>query len=271
MNLQQRNNVHVMGDGRATLIFSHGFGCDQAMWRLISPHYADRFNVVLYDLVGAGNSAIEAYDPEKYATLNGYAHDLAELVREFGTGPVIIVGHSVSAMIGVLADRQVPGLIAAHVMIGPSPCYVDSGDYVGGFSEEDVHSLLDTLDSNYLGWSSTMAPVIMGAPGQPALGEELTNSFCRTDPEIAKQFARVTFLSDNRKDVAGLTTPTLILQSTDDLIAPVAVGEYLHAALPNSTLKLVDNVGHCPHLSAPAACSDAIDQFLGRWVSLNAE
>lgn len=271
MNLQQRNNVHVMGDGRATLIFSHGFGCDQAMWRLISPHYADRFNVVLYDLVGAGNSAIEAYDPEKYATLNGYAHDLAELVREFGTGPVIIVGHSVSAMIGVLADRQAPGLIAAHVMIGPSPCYVDSGDYVGGFSEEDVHSLLDTLDSNYLGWSSTMAPVIMGAPGQPALGEELTNSFCRTDPEIAKQFARVTFLSDNRKDVAGLTTPTLILQSTDDLIAPVAVGEYLHAALPNSTLKLVDNVGHCPHLSAPAACSDAIDAFLGRWVNLNAE
>ncbi|MEN5029361.1 alpha/beta hydrolase [Pseudomonas sp. Ps21-P2] len=271
MNLQQRNNVHVMGDGRATLIFSHGFGCDQAMWRLISPHYADRFNVVLYDLVGAGNSAIEAYDPQKYATLNGYAHDLAELVREFGTGPVIIVGHSVSAMIGVLADRQAPGLIAAHVMIGPSPCYVDSGDYVGGFSEEDVHSLLDTLDSNYLGWSSTMAPVIMGAPGQPALGEELTNSFCRTDPEIAKQFARVTFLSDNRKDVAGLTTPTLILQSTDDLIAPVAVGEYLHAALPNSTLKLVDNVGHCPHLSAPAACSDAIDAFLGRWVSLNAE
>ncbi|MBD8706289.1 alpha/beta hydrolase [Pseudomonas sp. CFBP 13711] len=271
MNLQQRNNVHVMGDGRATLIFSHGFGCDQAMWRLISPHYADRFNVVLYDLVGAGNSAIEAYDPDKYATLNGYAHDLAELVREFGTGPVIIVGHSVSAMIGVLADRQAPGLIAAHVMIGPSPCYVDSGDYVGGFSEEDVHSLLDTLDSNYLGWSSTMAPVIMGAPGQPALGEELTNSFCRTDPEIAKQFARVTFLSDNRKDVAGLTTPTLILQSTDDLIAPVAVGEYLHAALPNSTLKLVDNVGHCPHLSAPAACSDAIDAFLGRWISLNAE
>lgn len=174
-------------------------------------------------------------------------------------------------MIGVLADRQTPGLIAAHVMIGPSPCYVDSGDYVGGFSEDDVHSLLDTLDSNYLGWSSTMAPVIMGAPGQPALGEELTNSFCRTDPDIAKQFARVTFLSDNRQDVEGLTTPTLILQSTEDLIAPVAVGDYLHAALPNSTLKLVDNLGHCPHLSAPAACSDAMDDFLGPWATLHGE
>ena len=271
MNLQQRNNVHVMGVGRATLIFSHGFGCDQAMWRLLSPHYADRFNVVLYDLVGAGNSAIEAYDRDRYATLNGYAHDLTELVREFGTGPVIIVGHSVSAMIGVLADRQTPGLIAAHVMIGPSPCYVDSGDYIGGFSEEDVHSLLDTLDSNYLGWSSTMAPVIMGAPGQPALGEELTNSFCRTDPEIAKQFARVTFLSDNRRDVDGLTTPTLILQSTDDMIAPVAVGEYLRAALPNSTLSLVDNVGHCPHLSAPAACSDSMDDFLRPWATVRGD
>lgn len=177
MNLQQRNNVHVMGDGRATLIFSHGFGCDQAMWRLISPHYADRFNVVLYDLVGAGNSAIEAYDPDKYATLNGYAHDLAELVREFGTGPVIIVGHSVSAMIGVLADRQAPGLIAAHVMIGPSPCYVDSGDYVGGFSEEDVHSLLDTLDSNYLGWSSTMAPGDHGRTGSTGAGRRADQQF----------------------------------------------------------------------------------------------
>jgi sigma-B regulation protein RsbQ len=271
MNLQQRNNVQVMGHGRATLVFSHGFGCDQAMWRFLAPHCADRFKVVLYDLVGAGNSMIEAYDRDKYATLNGYAQDLTELIRAFATGPVILVGHSVSAMIGVLADRQTPGLIAAHVMIGPSPCYVDSDGYVGGFSEEDVHSLLDTLDSNYLGWSSTMAPVIMGAPGQPALGEELTNSFCRTDPEIAKQFARVTFLSDNRQDVEGLTTPTLILQSTEDLIAPVAVGDYLHAALPNSTLKLVDNVGHCPHLSAPAACSDAMDDFLGPWATLHGE
>jgi sigma-B regulation protein RsbQ len=271
MNLQQRNNVQVIGEGRSTLIFSHGFGCDQAMWRFLVPHYADRFKLVLYDLVGAGNSAIEAYDRHKYASLHGYARDLTELIEAFGEGPVIIVGHSVSAMIGVLADRQTPGLIAGHVMIGPSPCYVDSEGYVGGFSEEDVHSLLDTLDSNYLGWSSTMAPVIMGAPGQPALGEELTNSFCRTDPEIAKQFAHVTFLSDNRKDVAGLTTPTLILQSTDDMIAPVAVGEYLHDALPNSTLKVVDNIGHCPHLSAPHACSAAMDDFLKPWEAVDGD
>lgn len=271
MDLQHRNNVTVRGDGPATLVFSHGFGCDQTMWRYLVDTFADRFKVVLYDLVGAGQSDLSAYDTQKYNSLAGYAQDLNEIIDQFARGPVIIVGHSVSAMIGALTDRQAPGKIAAHVMIGPSPCYIDSDDYVGGFQLEDIHSLLDTLDSNYLGWSSNMAPAIMGAPGQPALGVELTNSFCRTDPEIAKQFARVTFMSDNRKDIAGLTTPTLILQSTDDLIAPIAVGEYLHAVLTNSTLCLVDNVGHCPHMSAPSACSDAMDSFLLPWAGAHAQ
>jgi sigma-B regulation protein RsbQ len=270
MDLQHRNNVKVMGDGPTTLIFSHGFGCDQSMWGYLANDFTHRFKVVLYDLVGAGQSDLGAYDRDKYNTLNGYARDLVEIIDQFASGPVILVGHSVSAMIGALADRQSPGKIAAHVMIGPSPCYIDSDDYSGGFKLEDIHSLLDTLDSNYLGWSSTMAPVIMGAPGQPALGEELTNSFCRTEPEIAKQFARVTFMSDNRQDIAGLITPTLILQSTDDLIAPIAVGEYLHAVLPNSTLCVVDNVGHCPHMSAPGACFDAMARFLSPWEGAHA-
>ena len=265
MDLQHRNNVTVLGDGPSTLILSHGFGCDQSMWNYLYPHFTGRFRVVMLDLVGAGRSDLSAYDPQKYSSLAGYAHDLNEIIDEYAKGPVILVGHSVSAMIGVIADRQLPDRIAAHVMIGPSPCYIDSDDYVGGFKLEDIHSLLDTLDSNYLGWSSTMAPVIMGAPGQPDLSEELTNSFCRTEPEIAKQFARTTFMSDNRKDVAGLTTPTLILQSTDDLIAPVAVGEYLRAVIPNSRYCLVDNVGHCPHMSAPGACSIAMDDFLQPW------
>ncbi len=265
MNLQQRNNIRVEGDGPATLILSHGFGCDQTMWHYLYRHFTDRFRVVMYDLVGAGQSNLGAYDAGKYGSLAGYAQDLSEIIQAYAIGPAILVGHSVSAMIGVLADRLIPGRIAAHVMVGPSPCYIDSGDYVGGFKLDDIHSLLDTLDSNYLGWSSTMAPVIMGAPGQPALSEELTNSFCRTAPEIAKQFARVTFMSDNRADVTGLTTPTLILQSTEDFIAPVAVGAFLHKALPNSTLCLVPNVGHCPHMSAPSACSEAMDGFLAAW------
>jgi sigma-B regulation protein RsbQ len=265
MGVEQRNNVHVAGDGPATLIFSHGYGCDQSMWRYLAPSFAEGFRTVLYDLTGAGSSSLADYDKHKYQHLQGYADDLVELIEAFGQGPVIIIGHSVSAMIGVLADRKRPGLIAGHVMIGPSPCYIDSGDYTGGFSREDIESLLDTLDSNYLGWSSTMAPAIMGAPGQPALGEELANSFCRTEPDIAKQFAHVTFTSDNRADVQGLQTPTLIIQASDDMIAPVQVGEYLHAALPNSSLALVSNIGHCPHMSAPDACSEAMWQFLRPW------
>lgn len=270
MRLKERNNVNVASEGSATLIFSHGFGCDQTMWSYLFKSFTSTFKVVLYDLVGAGRSNLSAYDTDKYASLNGYAEDLNEIVDQYATGPVILVGHSVSSMIGALADRLQPGRIAAHVMIGPSPCYIDSANYVGGFKLEDINSLLDTLDSNYLGWSSTMAPVIMGAPGQPALGEELTNSFCRTEPEIAKQFARVTFLSDNRDDIHGLPTPTLILQSTDDLIAPIAVGEYLHSVIPNSTLCMVDNVGHCPHMSVPSACSTAMDSFLAPWAGSHA-
>lgn len=262
MSIQQRNNVHVVGSGPSTMVFAHGFGCDQNMWRFIVPSYAGRYRCVLFDLVGSGGSDLSAYDPVKYDSLQGYADDVLDVVGEFAQGPVIFVGHSVSAIIGLLANVKQPEPFAAQVMIGPSPCYVNSGEYVGGFERKDIDALLDTLESNYLGWSSTMAPAIMGAPDQPELGEELTNSFCRTDPEIAKQFARVTFLSDNRADLRKLKTPTLVLQCSDDLIAPVAVGEYMHRTLPNATLAVIDNVGHCPHLSAPGPCTGVIDAFL---------
>jgi sigma-B regulation protein RsbQ len=262
MNVRARNNVQVAGSGSATLFFAHGFGCDQNMWRLLAPAYASRYRTVTFDLVGSGGSDLKAYDRNKYATLNGYAEDLVEIVAEFAQGPTLLVGHSVSAMIGMLADLKAPGRFAAHLMIGPSPCYVNDGDYVGGFSRQDIDSLLETLESNYLGWASNMAPAIMGAPEQPQLGVELTNSFCRTDPEIAKQFARATFLSDNRADLPRLTTPTLIIQCNDDLIAPLSVGKYMHEKLPDSTLSIIDNVGHCPHLSAPGPCSAAMNAFL---------
>jgi sigma-B regulation protein RsbQ len=262
MSVAQRNNVHVSGAGPATIVFAHGFGCDQNMWRLLAPQYGARFRVVTFDLVGSGGSDLGAYDRDKYNSLGGYADDVVDIVREFGEGPVILVGHSVSAMIGLLAALRAPGAIAAHVMVGPSPCYINDGDYVGGFTREDIDGLLDMLESNYLGWASNMAPAIMGAPDRPELGVELTESFCRTDPEIAKQFARVTFLSDNRADLARLQEPALIIQSKEDFIAPVAVGEYMRQALPRATLEIVDNVGHCPHLSAPSASAAAIDRFL---------
>ncbi len=262
MGVLQRNKVQVSGSGPATLVFAHGFGCDQSMWRLLTPSFAQRFKIVLFDLVGSGGSDLSAYDRRKYGSLQGHADDVAEIIEATGEGPTIFVGHSVSAMIGMLADLKAPGRLQAQVMVGPSPCYINDGDYVGGFTRADIESLLDTLESNYLGWSSNMAPAIMGAPDQPELGVELTNSFCRTDPEIAKHFARVTFMSDNRADLSRLTTPTLILQCSDDLIAPRTVGDYLHRQLPRSTLCIVDNVGHCPHLSAPGACADAMNAFV---------
>jgi sigma-B regulation protein RsbQ len=262
MTLRERNNVQVAGDGPITLLFAHGFGCDQNMWRKVAPAYARRFRTVLYDLVGSGKSDTKAYDHKTYETLHGHADDAIEIASEFATGPVVFVGHSVSAMIGLLAHVKAPERFAAQVMIGPSPCYLNDGEYVGGFGREDIEGLLETLESNYLGWSSTMAPVIMGTPGEPELAVELTNSFCRTDPEIAKHFARVTFLSDHRADLPKLQAPALILQCSDDIIAPRSVGDYMHKVLPDSTLKVIENIGHCPHLSSPGPVVDAMDTFL---------
>lgn len=262
MSLQHRHHVHVRGDGPATMMFAHGFGCDQNMWRKMAPAYATRYRTVLFDLVGSGRSDLSAYDRGRYGTLHGHAEDMVALAREFAQGPVIFVGHSVSAMIGLLAHVKAPELFAAQVMVGPSPCYINDGDYVGGFQRADIEGLLDTLESNYLGWSANMAPAIMGSPEQPELADELTNSFCRTDPEIAKHFARVTFLSDHREDLPRLQAPALILQCSDDIIAPRSVGDYMHRVMPRSTLAVIRNVGHCPHMSSPGPCADAIDTFL---------
>ena len=261
-SITQRNSVRVSGNGKRTMVLAHGFGCDQSMWRYLIPSFHDDYRTVLFDHVGSGSSDLSAYDTQKYNSLEGYADDLIEIIREVGGEPVVFVGHSVSAMIGLIASLKAPHLFAAHVMVGPSPCYVNDGDYIGGFSRDDIDDLLHTLEGNYLGWSSTMAPAIMGAPEQPELGIELTNSFCRTDPEIARQFARVTFLSDHRAILARSATPTLILQCSDDIIAPRAAGEYMHRMMPGSTLHVIDNIGHCPHLSSPDACSAAMFAFL---------
>lgn len=263
-HIQLRNNVRISGNGAATMVFAHGFGCDQTMWRFLAPAYQDRFRTIAFDLVGSGGSDLSAYDREKYGSLHGYADDLLEIIDAFATGPVVFVGHSVSTMIGMLATIKAPEKFVAQVMVGPSPCYINDGDYIGGFSHEDIDELLETMDANYLGWSSSMAPAIMGAPNRPDLREELASSFCRNDPEIAKHFARVTFTSDHRADVPKSTVPALILQCSDDLVAPVAVGQFLHRHLPSSTLHVIENVGHCPHMSAPTASSNAIDQFLAQ-------
>jgi sigma-B regulation protein RsbQ len=263
MGVVDRFNVTMSGrpDGQP-MVFAHGFGCDQHMWRHVAPRFEDEFRVVLFDHIGAGGSDLGAYDSGHYVSLGAYAEDVLTICRELGLDSVIFVGHSVSAMIGVLAAAAEPERFAKLVLVGPSPRYIDDGPYVGGFSEPDIAELLDSLESNYLGWSSAIAPVIMGNAERPELGEELTESFCRTDPQIARQFARVTFLSDNRADLAKVATPTLVLQSRQDVIAPVAVGEYVAAAIADSKLVVLDATGHCPNLSAPDVTAAAIADFV---------
>ncbi|HET8934722.1 MAG TPA: alpha/beta hydrolase [Polyangiales bacterium] len=262
MSTKTRNNVHVFGDGTQPIMFAHGYGCDQNMWRLLTPAFSARYRIILFDLVGCGKSDLASYDRGKYGTLQGHASDVLDILAEHADAPAVFVGHSVSAMIGLLAAVSEPERFKSVAMIGPSPCYINDGEYVGGFTREDILSLLDTLDSNYLGWASAMAPTIMGAPDQPELRQELTNSFCATDPEIAKHFARVTFLSDNRADLPKLQRRSLILQCSDDIIAPIEVGRYMHRVMADSVFRIIENVGHCPHLSSPDAIIEALNEFL---------
>src|ERR1700749_2230181 len=262
MDVLARNNVHLSGHGDRAMVFAHGFGCDQNMWRFVAPEFEDDFKVVLFDHVGAGGSDLSAYDQRKYSTLSGYAEDVVEIGRELGLKDAVFVGHSVSAMIGVLASLKAPGMFSQLVLVGPSARYIDDGDYVGGFSEKQIGELLEFLEDNHMGWSAAMAPSIMGNPDRPELGEELTNSFCRTDPEIAKAFARVTFTSDNRKDLADVVVPTLILQCKEDIIASQEVGEFINRNIAGSRMIVLNATGHCPNLNAPTEVAAAMRAFV---------
>jgi sigma-B regulation protein RsbQ len=263
MSAVVRNNVVELGTGTGRpMLFAHGFGCDQSMWRHVAPAFADDFRVLLFDHVGCGGSDLRAYDPAKYATLDGYADDILDILTELDLEDVVFVGHSVAAMMGVLAERRAPERFGELVLVGPSPRYIDDDGYRGGFSAADIDELLESLESNYLGWSAAMAPAIVGNADRPELGQELTASFCRLDPAVARQFARATFLSDNRADLAAVTTPTLVLQCQEDAIAPTEVGRFVADTIPDSTLVLLAASGHCPNLSAPEETTAAIEAYL---------
>jgi len=265
VDVVKRHNVNESGRrGGQPMLFAHGFGCDQNMWRYVAPRFADDYRIVLFDHVGAGRSDLTAYDRDRYSSLNGYAEDVLEICRALDLDDVIFVGHSVSAMIGVLAAERDPGRFASLVLVGPSPRYINADGYVGGFEVADIDDLLRALESNYLGWSAAMAPVIMGRPDRPELGEELTESFCRTDPEVASHFAQVTFTSDNRDDLSRVDVPTLVLQCSDDVIAPVSVGRFVTDQMPRATMVQLEATGHCPNLSAPDETTAAIEAFLNR-------
>ncbi|WP_190079481.1 alpha/beta fold hydrolase [Streptomyces longisporoflavus] len=264
MDIRVRNNVTVTGraDG-PVLLLAHGFGCDQNMWRLIVPALAENHRVVLFDYVGSGRADPAAWNERRYSSLEGYALDVLEVCEELDLRDVTFVGHSVSAMVGVLAAAKASQRISRLVMVAPSPRYIDDEGYRGGFSTEDIEELLESLESNYLGWSAAMAPVIMGNPDRPELGQELTNAFCATDPDMARVFARTTFLSDSRDDLKTVAVPTLILECSQDVIAPREVGAYVHSAIPGSRLVTLTATGHCPQLSAPQATAGAITEYLG--------
>lgn len=266
MSVRRRNRVRVSGRaGAPVVVLAHGFGCDQNMWRLVVPSLERDFTVVVFDHVGAGRSDLAAWSRDRHSSLDGYVEDVLEICRDLDLGPVTFVGHSVSAMMGVLAAVRHPELFAGLVLLAPSPCFIDdpSAGYRGGFSAEDIEELLESLDANYLGWSGAMAPVIMGNPERPALGEELTSSFCATDPEIQRVFARVTFLSDNRADLERVTVPTLVAQCSSDAIAPPEVGAFVQSQIKGSRLITLTATGHCPQLSAPEETAEAISRFAG--------
>jgi sigma-B regulation protein RsbQ len=262
MSVIRRHNVNIVGNGQKTMMLAHGYGCDQLMWRFLVTAFQNEYRLVLFDYVGAGKSDLSQYSRERYGTLNGYADDVLEIIEAVSAAPVIFVGHSVSAIIGVLAANKKPSAFERLVLIGPSPCYINEGEYVGGFSKDDIDGLLQTLDENHLGWSRAMAPIIMKNENRPELASELAESFCRTDPEIAKHFARVTFLSDNRADLPLVKVPSLVMQCSDDSIAPDSVGEYVHRRLPDSTFVKLQATGHCPHLSSPAEVVRRIEDYL---------
>ncbi|MFE7928302.1 alpha/beta fold hydrolase [Streptomyces sp. NPDC057456] len=265
MDIDRRNNVTVTGNPQGPpVVLAHGFGCDQNMWRLTVPALVEKYRVVMFDYVGSGRSDLSAFSEDRYASLDGYARDVVEVCEALDLRDAVFVGHSVSAMIGVLAADRAPERIGALVMVAPSPRYIDDDGYRGGFSEPDIDELLSSLESNYLGWSAVMAPVIMGNAERPELGAELTNSFCATDPDMARVFARTTFLSDSRDDLKSVRVPTLVLDCTQDAIAPPEVGAFVHRSIPGSTLITLDATGHCPQLSAPEATNAAITGFLAR-------
>lgn len=262
MSAIKRNNVVINGNGENVIMFAHGFGCDQNMWRYVYPAFQDNYTTVLFDHVGAGNSDLSAYSFQKYDELEGYAEDIVEIAKELNIKDAVFVGHSVSAIMGLIAANKAADIFKSLILIGPSPSYINQGDYIGGFSSSEIDELLESMNNNHLGWSMAMAPVIMGNPEREELGKELANSFCKTDPEIAKHFAKTTFLTDKRDILQHTKVPVLILQCSNDIIAPLEVGHYMHKQIENSKLVVMKATGHCPNLSAPEETIAAIRSFL---------
>ncbi|HEX8773229.1 MAG TPA: alpha/beta hydrolase [Pyrinomonadaceae bacterium] len=263
LDILTRNNVKVFGKGTQPMLFAHGFGCDQNMWRFVTPAFEDDYKIVLFDYVGSGKSDLRAYSAERYGALEGYAQDVLDICAELELKDVIFVGHSVSGVVGMLASIREPERFAQLILVSPSPCYInDPPDYVGGFERADIAGLLHLMEKNYIGWANFLAPVVMKNAERPELTRELKESFCSTDPKIARRFAEATFFSDNRGDLPNVKIPSLIMQCSEDAIAPQEVGDYLERHLPGSTMRVMRATGHCPQMSHPEETVQLIREYL---------
>lgn len=259
----KRNNVKVCGVGTQPILFAHGFGCDQKTWRFVAPAFEDNYQIILFDYVGSGKSDLQAYSVERYGELNGYVQDILDICKALDLKNVILIGHSISSTISILASIASPHLFERLILIGPSPRYInDPPDYIGGFERSDIEGLLDIMEKNYIDWASFMAPIVMKNQDRPELTQELETSFCSNDPTIANRFARVTLYCDNRSDLGKVRVPSLILQCSEDAFASIEVGEYIHRHLPKSTLRLMKATGHCPHMSHPQETIELIKEYL---------
>lgn len=263
--IKYRNNVTILGKGKQTIVFGHGLGCDQTIWKYITPPFEEKYQIVLFDYVGSGNSDLSAYESDRYKDLNGYAMDLLEIIEALALKDVIFIGHSVSSMIGTLASIQQPEVFKCLIMIAPSPRYINDINYIGGFNEEDVKELLTMMEMNFVGWASVTAPLAMNNPQNPKLGQDLQSRFCSGDPIITREFAQATFLSDHRNDLSQISVPTLIIQCSEDSMVPKEVGEYLHQHIQNSTLLLTEAKGHYPQLSDPTETVAIIQNYLAQF------
>lgn len=263
-DIQIRNNIKIIGNGEKTILFAHGFGCNQKMWQYLLSHFGEEYRLILFDYVGSGSSDINAYTTEKYRNLEGYKQDVFDIIDALQLQNLIFIGHSISSMIGMLAAIEEPQHFSKLIMIGPSPCYINDGNYNGGFEEKDIEELLEMMEMNFSGWASYLAPVAMDAPKDSPLTQELETAFVSVNPRIAREFAEATFYCDYRNKVKNLQVPTLIVQCSNDSIVPIEVGQFLYKQIENSELVIMDVRGHYPHISRPTETAEIIKHYLSQ-------
>lgn len=259
----KRHAITIEGTGDDLVLFAHGYGCDQTVWQRVRPAISALTTTVAFDITGAGLSDLSHFQPHgRHSSLEGYACDLIEVCEALDTRSITLVGHSVSAIIGVIAAVKKPDLFDSLVLVAPSACYLNLRDYQGGLDEQQLAGLMELMGSNFSNWADVVTPIIMGNPDRPALATELSHSFCRWNEAAAKHFAYLTFMSDCRSYLPLVKPDCLIIECIDDAIAPRSAVAHLHGALPRSAAVKLQAQGHCPHVSAPQETAQAITRHL---------